>query len=164
MFVTRYWDSSEGAGPYDAQRYSQGIGAEIIGANKFRPPRWQDDLDCKGMWGPPRDSPADLRPRRRPRPPVEMAGGTTFHFLDAAPAEELATTLEAGRCSGRTPRGASGRLDNGAGLRHRRGPSTDVPSPGPDRPRSRRTHLGRAWSTETTMTSRPSRHPAASPT
>ena len=30
-----------------------------------------------------------------PRPPIEMEGGTTFHFLDAAPAEALETAKEA---------------------------------------------------------------------
>src|SRR5215217_5085357 len=29
------------------------------------------------------------------RPPIEMEGGTTFHFLDAPPAEALETALEA---------------------------------------------------------------------
>ena len=31
----------------------------------------------------------------RPRPPLEMEGGTTFHFLDATPAEALATARAA---------------------------------------------------------------------
>jgi dihydrofolate reductase len=30
-----------------------------------------------------------------PRPPLEMAGGTTFHFLDADPADALATARAA---------------------------------------------------------------------
>lgn len=30
-----------------------------------------------------------------PRPPIEMEGGTTFHFLDAAPAEALAAAKQA---------------------------------------------------------------------
>jgi dihydrofolate reductase len=29
------------------------------------------------------------------RPPLEMEGGTTFHFIDASPAEALATAREA---------------------------------------------------------------------
>ncbi len=32
---------------------------------------------------------------RHPRPPVEMEGGTTFHFLDAPPAEALEAAREA---------------------------------------------------------------------
>ena len=31
----------------------------------------------------------------RPRPPIEMEGGTTFHFLDASPAEALDAAREA---------------------------------------------------------------------
>ena len=30
-----------------------------------------------------------------PRPPIEMEGGTTFHFLNAPPAEALETAREA---------------------------------------------------------------------
>jgi dihydrofolate reductase len=31
----------------------------------------------------------------RPRPPLEMDGGTTFHFLDVAPVDALAVAREA---------------------------------------------------------------------
>lgn len=73
-----------------ASRWADGIGAEIMGANKFGPPGWQDDPDWRGWWGeePPFRTPV-LVLTHRPRPPLEMAGGTTFHFLDAAPAEAL---------------------------------------------------------------------------
>jgi len=30
-----------------------------------------------------------------PRPPIDLEGGTTFHFVDAAPAEALETAREA---------------------------------------------------------------------
>ena len=51
---TRFWDAGGTAGVDDAfaERHSQGIGAEIMGANKFGPPGWQDDPDWKGWWGP----------------------------------------------------------------------------------------------------------------
>ncbi|SDK77584.1 RibD C-terminal domain-containing protein [Nocardioides sp. YR527] len=98
MFATRYWDASGAAGADDAfaQRHSQGIGAEIMGANKFGPPGWQDDPEWKGWWGsnPPFHSPTFVL-THRPRSPLEMEGGTTFHFLDAPPAEALAAALEA---------------------------------------------------------------------
>lgn len=98
MFATRYWDSSGAAGTDDAfaQRHSQGIGAEIMGANKFGPPGWQDDPEWKGWWGPnpPFHSPTFVL-THRPRPPLEMEGGTTFHFLDAPPAEALEVALGA---------------------------------------------------------------------
>src|SRR4051794_9244202 len=98
MFCTRFWDAGGTAGVDDAfaERHSYGIGAEIMGANKFGPPGWQDDPDWKGWWGsnPPFHTPTFVL-THRPRPPIEMAGGTTFHFLNAAPAEALETAREA---------------------------------------------------------------------
>jgi dihydrofolate reductase len=92
MFRTRFWDPRGSAGVDDAfaERHSQGIGAEIMGANKFGPPGWQDDPDWQGWWGaePPFHTPTFVL-THHPRPPLEMAGGTTFHFLDATPAEAL---------------------------------------------------------------------------
>ena len=98
MFATRFWGPEGSLGVDDAvaQRNSFGIGAEIMGANKFGPPDWQDDADWKGWWGPnpPFHSPTFVL-THRPRPPIEMEGGTTFHFLDATPAEALAAAQEA---------------------------------------------------------------------
>jgi dihydrofolate reductase len=70
--------------------FDQGIGAEIMGANKFGPPGWQDDPDWKGWWGPnpPFHTPVFVL-THRPREPIAMEGGTTFHFIDAPPAEAL---------------------------------------------------------------------------
>ena len=67
-----------------------------MGANKFGPPGWQDDPDWKGWWGPnpPFHTPTFVL-THRPRPPIEMEGGTTFHFLDATPAEALEAAQEA---------------------------------------------------------------------
>jgi dihydrofolate reductase len=61
-----------------------------MGANKFGPPNWQDDADWKGWWGPnpPFHSPVFVL-THRPRPSIEMDGGTTYHFVDATPAEVL---------------------------------------------------------------------------
>src|SRR5919107_2183972 len=79
-----------------AQQHEPGIGAEIMGAGKFGPPGWQDDADWTGWWGPnpPFHTPTFVL-THRPRPPIEMEGGTTFHFLDASPAEALQTAREA---------------------------------------------------------------------
>jgi dihydrofolate reductase len=79
-----------------AQQHEPGIGAEIMGANKFGPPGWQDDPDWRGWWGPnpPFHTPTFVL-THRPRPPLEMEGGTTFHFLDASPAEALETARAA---------------------------------------------------------------------
>src|SRR5690606_7044278 len=76
--------------------HETGIGAEIMGANKFGPPGWQEDPGWKGWWGadPPFHTPVFVL-THRPRPPIEMAGGTTFHFLDASPAQALALAREA---------------------------------------------------------------------
>lgn len=79
-----------------AQQHEPGIGAEIMGAGKFGPPGWQDDADWRGWWGPnpPFHTPTFVL-THHPRPPIEMEGGTTFHFLDAAPAEALHAAREA---------------------------------------------------------------------
>ncbi|WP_017934092.1 dihydrofolate reductase family protein [Nocardioides sp. Iso805N] len=79
-----------------AAQHGPGIGAEIMGAGKFGPPGWQDDDDWTGWWGPnpPFHTPTFVL-THRPRPSLEMEGGTTFHFLDATPADALATAREA---------------------------------------------------------------------
>jgi dihydrofolate reductase len=93
MFATRYWEEggSTGVDNAFAERHGVGFGAEIMGANKFGPPGWQDDPEWKGWWGPnpPFHTPTFVL-THRPKPSIEMEGGTTFHFLDAAPAEALA--------------------------------------------------------------------------
>jgi dihydrofolate reductase len=99
MFATNFWDRETGQRGVDAvfaARHEIGFGAEIMGANKFGPPGWQDDPDWRGWWGedPPFHTPTYVL-THRPRPPLEMDGGTTFHFLDAAPAEALAVAQEA---------------------------------------------------------------------
>jgi dihydrofolate reductase len=74
-----------------ASRWGPGIGVEIMGRNKFGPQRgpWTDE-DWKGWWGddPPFHTPVFVL-THHPRPTIEMQGGTSFHFLDATPAEAL---------------------------------------------------------------------------
>jgi dihydrofolate reductase len=103
MFATRYWHEmvggdggGRGADHAFAAMHERGFGAEIMGAGKFGPPGWQDDADWKGWWGtnPPFHTPVFVL-THRPRPSIEMEGGTTFHFLDATPAEALETAREA---------------------------------------------------------------------
>jgi dihydrofolate reductase len=103
MFATRFGASMMGRGGGEAgvdnafaSQHEPGIGAEIMGANKFGPPGWQDDTDWKGWWGPnpPFHTPTFVL-THRPRSPIEMDGGTTFHFLDASPAEALDIAREA---------------------------------------------------------------------
>jgi dihydrofolate reductase len=72
-----------------------GIGAEIMGRNKFAPQRgpWEDE-SWRGWWGeePPFHSPVIVL-THHPRPDLEV-GETTFLFRDATPAEALAEATE----------------------------------------------------------------------
>jgi len=103
MFASRFWRERSGepggsGGVDDAflRPYDIGIGAEIMGAGKFGPPGWHEDPEWKGWWGPnPPFHTATFVLTHHPRPPIEMEGGTTFHFLDAPPAEALAIAREA---------------------------------------------------------------------
>jgi dihydrofolate reductase len=74
-----------------ASNWATGIGAEIMGRNKFGTERgpWTGD-DWKGWWGdePPFHTPVFVL-THYPRESLVMEGGTSFHFLDATPAEAL---------------------------------------------------------------------------
>src|SRR5579859_4560217 len=77
---------SGGSGGVDndfAARSFENVGAWILGRNMFGPVRgpWQDD-SWKGWWGdePPYHVPVFVLTHHA-RPPVVMAGGTTFHFV-----------------------------------------------------------------------------------
>lgn len=103
MFATRFWSEmsggsggSSGADNAFAERFGPGIGAEIMGAGKFGPPGWPDDPGYQGWWGanPPFHTPVFVL-THRPRPSIQMEGGTTFHFVDASPAEALKKAREA---------------------------------------------------------------------
>jgi dihydrofolate reductase len=80
-----------------ASQWATGVGAEIMGRNKFGPQRgtWADE-EWKGWWGddPPFHSPVFVL-THHPRPSVAMNGGTTFHFLDAGTVEALQKAREA---------------------------------------------------------------------
>ncbi|GIH04023.1 DNA-binding protein [Rhizocola hellebori] len=103
MFATRWWHEREGepggTGGIDdtfLRQFATGIGAELMGAGKFGPPGWHEDPDWKGWWGanPPFHTPVFILTHHR-RPPIEMDGGTTFHFIDAPPAKALEAAREA---------------------------------------------------------------------
>ena len=57
-------------------------GAYIMGRHMFCPDRGEWDLDWRGWWGedPPYHAPVFVLGHRE-REPVEMEGGTTFHFV-----------------------------------------------------------------------------------
>lgn len=87
---------SRGIDDYFTRDYRNNIGAEIMGRNKFGPQRgpWADH-EWKGWWGdtPPFRTPVFVL-THHPRPSFTLAD-TTFHFLDAAPADALRQAKEA---------------------------------------------------------------------
>jgi dihydrofolate reductase len=101
-FATASWPGrtapggSRGLDDHIVRDYSRNIGAEIMGRNKFGPQRgpWKDH-DWKGWWGdaPPFHTPVFVL-THHPRPTFTLAD-TTFHFLDAAPADALRQAKEA---------------------------------------------------------------------
>jgi dihydrofolate reductase len=98
MFATRWWGSggSEGVDDAFAQQHGPGIGAEIMGAGKWGYVGWHEDPEWTGWWGPnpPFHTPTFIL-THHPRPSIEMEGGTTYHFIDASPAEALDAAREA---------------------------------------------------------------------
>lgn len=90
FFATRVWQQMYGQGEgetgIDNQMAELGfdnVGAWILGRNMFGPVRgpWPDD-NWKGWWGdePPYHVPVFVLTHHA-RPPLAMAGGTTFHFV-----------------------------------------------------------------------------------
>lgn len=76
-------------------------GAYLMGRNMFGPIRGEWDEDWSGWWGPepPFHAPVFVL-THYPQAPIEMEGGTTFHFVtdgfDAAYAQACETAGEAG--------------------------------------------------------------------
>jgi dihydrofolate reductase len=90
FFSTRTWmqmhgqeGGSTGVDDEWARRGMENAGAWILGRNMFGPVRgpWPDD-SWKGWWGeePPYHVPVFVLTHHA-RPPLEMQGGTTFHFV-----------------------------------------------------------------------------------
>jgi dihydrofolate reductase len=74
--------------------------AYVMGRNMFGPVRGSWDDDWRGWWGPepPYHAPVFVL-THHPRDPIEMEGGTTFHFVegfDAAYAQACAIAAEGG--------------------------------------------------------------------
>lgn len=80
-----------------AQRSHRGVGAWIMGRNMFGPVRgpWPD-ASWQGWWGddPPFDGPVFVLTHHE-RPPLEMAGGTVFHFVTGGIHEALEQARQA---------------------------------------------------------------------
>jgi dihydrofolate reductase len=103
MFATRWGRAmlgqsggTRGVDDVFVEKHDPGIGAEIMGAGKYGHPGWHEDPEWKGPWGanPSFHTPVFVLTHHT-RPSIEMEGGTTYHFLDATPAEALATAREA---------------------------------------------------------------------
>jgi len=103
---------SRGLDDYFTRDYARGIGAEIMGRNKFGPIRgpWPD-LEWRGWWGedPPFHTPV-LVLTHHPRPSFSLSD-TTFHFADLEPAAALDRARELARGAGV---GADVRIGGGA--------------------------------------------------
>lgn len=104
FFPTRVFQQmvggGEGAAGVDndfAERGFAGIGAWILGRNMFAPSRgaWTDD-QWRGWWGdnPPYHVPVFVLTHHA-RPPLAMAGGTTFHFVTGGIHDALTRAREA---------------------------------------------------------------------
>ena len=98
MFATRFWHamvgepaaawasttpSPSGTSPASAPR-------SWAGASSVRRSASDSDEEWRGAWGPnpPFHTPVFVL-THDPRPPLEMEGGTVFHFVDASPHEAL---------------------------------------------------------------------------
>jgi dihydrofolate reductase len=108
-----------------ASNWGPGIGAEIMGRNKFGPQRgpWPDE-EWKGWWGeePPFHTPVFVLTHHA-RPSIEMKGGTTFHFINASPEQALAAAREAAA-------GLDVRIGGGPARLPRARPMAAAPTPG----------------------------------
>jgi dihydrofolate reductase len=91
-------------------RGRDGIGATIMGRNMFGPVRgpWSAAAEWRGWWGeePPFGHDVFVLTHHA-RPPLEMAGGTTFHFVTEGPEAALERAVAAAD-------GAGVRLGGGA--------------------------------------------------
>jgi dihydrofolate reductase len=117
VFATRYGRRMIGQDGGDdgvdndfLERGDAGIGATIMGRNMFGPVRgpWQDE-NWTGWWGeePPYHHPVFVL-SHHDRSPVEMKGGTTFHFVTGGISSALEQAVNAAG-------GADVRLGGGPG-------------------------------------------------
>jgi dihydrofolate reductase len=104
FFATRSWRAMHGMDGGEtgidngfAERGFDNLGAWILGRNMFGPVRgpWPDE-SWRGWWGeePPYRVPVFVL-THHPRAPLEMAGGTTFHFVAGGIHEALERARDA---------------------------------------------------------------------
>jgi dihydrofolate reductase len=99
-FRERVLKDTSGAGTtgvddYYAREYFADVGAEIMGAGMFGLHAFPDDPNWRGWWGeePPFRIPVFVLTHKT-RPSLQMAGGTTFHFISATPIDALQKAIE----------------------------------------------------------------------
>lgn len=100
--ATAHWPNRTEAGgtygldDYCTRDFTNNIGAEIMGRNKFGPQRgaWGND-DWQGWWGdePPFHTPVFVLTHHER--PVIALGETTFHFVDASAQDALVRAFDA---------------------------------------------------------------------
>jgi dihydrofolate reductase len=95
VFKDRSGAGTTGLDDAYARAYFENIGAEIMGAGMFGLHNFPDDPDWRGWWGdePPFGCPVFVL-THKPRPSIEMDGGTAFHFLSATPEDALRQATE----------------------------------------------------------------------
>jgi dihydrofolate reductase len=104
FFHTRTWrriqgqpDGETGTDDRMAARGFDGVGAWILGRHMFGPVRgpWPDE-SWRGWWGaePPYHTPVFVL-THHPRPPLEMRGGTVFHFVTGGIHDALRLAIDA---------------------------------------------------------------------
>ena len=88
-FATESWQRQHGHGGGErnadselVDRLTAGVGAYIMGRNMFSPGRGEWDMSWTGWWGedPPFHVPVYVLTHHE-RDPLQMQGGTTFHFV-----------------------------------------------------------------------------------
>ncbi len=98
-FKREFGDPSSGTTGIDddfARQGTENLGAWILGRNMFGPIRGEwPDAAWRGWWGdnPPYHVPVFVLTHHA-RPPLEMAGGTTFHFITGGIEQALARARE----------------------------------------------------------------------
>ena len=143
LFATRTFHTMHDKAGGDeafASNWGLGIGAEIMGRNKFGPQRgpWEDD-EWKGWWG---DNPVFHTPvfvlTHYARPSIELDGGTNVPLHRRESCRSPRCRARGRRCTGRP---------------HRWGPIDypRVPDCGPDRSHAHRLGAHRAWARGTAV-------------
>jgi dihydrofolate reductase len=85
MALHQWHFDNPGQSPIDVEVTAsmlEGNGAYVMGRNMFGPIRGEWGLEWRGWWGedPPYHAPVFVL-TNHPREPLEMEGGTTFHFV-----------------------------------------------------------------------------------